>query len=60
VWSEEADTAFAKLKHFLTSRPVMMAPKDGETLLLYIAATNWVVSMAIVVKREEAGRIYKV
>jgi hypothetical protein len=38
----------------------MTAPKDGETLLLYIAATNQVVSKAIVVEREEAGRAYKV
>jgi hypothetical protein len=60
VWSEEADAAFAELKHFLMSPPVMTAPKDGETLLLYIAATNWMVSTAIVVEREEAGRAYKV
>jgi hypothetical protein len=37
-----------------------MAPKEGETLLLYIAATNQVVSMAIVVEREEVGHVYKV
>ena len=60
VWSEEAEAAFAELKRFLTSPPVMTAPKDGETLLLYIAATNRVVSTTIVVEREEAGRVYKV
>jgi hypothetical protein len=58
-WLEEANTAFAELKQFLTS-PVLMAPKEGETLLLYIATTNQVVSTAIVVEREEVGHVYKV
>jgi hypothetical protein len=55
VWSEEADTAFAELKRFLTTPLVLMAPKEGETLLLYITATNRVVSTAIVVERLEVG-----
>jgi hypothetical protein len=59
-WSEKADTAFAELKQFLTSPPVLTAPKEGETLLLYITATNQVVSTAIVVEREEVGNVYKV
>jgi hypothetical protein len=59
-WSEEADNAFAELKQFLTSPLVLTAPKEGETLLLYITATNQVVSTAIVVEREEVGHVYKV
>jgi hypothetical protein len=59
-WSEEADNAFAKLKQFLTSPLVLMAPKEGKTLLLYIATTNRVVSTAIVVEREEVGHVHKV
>ena len=38
----------------------MTAPQPGETLLVYITATNHVVSMAIVVEREEDGHAYKV
>jgi hypothetical protein len=38
----------------------LTAPKEGETLLLYILATNRVVSTAIVVEREEVGHVYKV
>ena len=38
----------------------MTAPQKDETLLIYIAATNRVVSTAIVVEREEAGHAYKV
>jgi hypothetical protein len=59
-WLEEADTSFAKLKQFLTSPPVLTAPKEGETLLLYIAVTNWVVNTAIVVERKEVEHVYKV
>jgi hypothetical protein len=59
-WSEEADTAFAELKQFLTSPSVLTASKEGKTLLLYIAATNRVVSTAIIVERKEVGHVYKV
>jgi hypothetical protein len=58
-WSEEANTAFAELKQFLTSPPILTTPKEGETLLLYVAATNWVVSTAIIVGCEEVGHMYK-
>jgi hypothetical protein len=59
-WSEEANTAFIELKQFLTSPLVLTAPKEGETLLLYIATTNRVVSTAIVIECEEVGLVYKV
>jgi hypothetical protein len=59
-WSEEADTTFVHLKQFLTSPSVLTTPKEGETLLLYIAATNRVVSTTIVVEREEVEHVYKV
>ena len=56
----EANKAFAELKQFLTTPPVMTATQAGETLLIYIVATNRVVSTAIVVEREEVGHAYKV
>ena len=59
-WSEEADIAFEQLKLFLTKPPIMTATWPDETLLIYIAATSCVVSIAIVVEREEAGHAYKV
>jgi hypothetical protein len=59
-WLEEVDTAFAKLKQFLTSPLVLTTPKEGETLLLYIVVTNRVVGTAIVVEREEVEHVYKV
>jgi hypothetical protein len=59
-WSEEANTAFAELKQFLTSPSVLTVPKEGKTLLLYIAVTNRVVNTAIVVEHEEVEHVYKV
>ena len=35
-WNDDASKAFQELKDFLTSPPVLIAPKDGEVLLLYI------------------------
>ena len=60
MWSKEADTAFTQLKQFLTTPPVLTTPMDGETLFLYIAATDHVVSTSIMVERDEPGHIYKV
>jgi hypothetical protein len=43
-WTEEANAAFAQLKKVLSTPPVLVAPKEREPLLLYIAATHQVVS----------------
>jgi len=50
TWMPKPNKVFVELKQFLTMPPVMMAPQAGETLLIYIAATNHVVSTAIVVE----------
>jgi ribonuclease HI len=59
-WTEEADTAFAQLKKVLSTPPVLVAPKEKEPLLLYIAATHQVVSIVLVVKRSEEGKAHGV
>ena len=41
------------------SAPILVAPERGEPLL-YVAASNHVVSAALVVKREEPGHHLKV
>jgi dsDNA-binding SOS-regulon protein len=60
VWTPEADQALAHLKDFLSKSPVLTAPRKKEQLLLYLAATNHVVSSAIVVERQEDGHAYPV
>ena len=59
-WNEEATVAFQQLKDFLTTPPILTALEDGETLLLYIAATTHVVSTALVIERDKPGHVYKV
>jgi hypothetical protein len=59
-WTEEADIAFAQLKKVPSTPPVLVAPKEKEPLLLYIAATHQVVSTVLVVERCEEGKAHGV
>jgi hypothetical protein len=60
VWTTEVDQALAQLKDFLPKPPALTAPRKGEQLLLYLAATTHVVSTAIIVERQEDGNAYPV
>ena len=51
-WTPKAEAALQDLKRYLSSTPILVAPKPQEPLLLYLAATNQVVSAALVVERE--------
>jgi dsDNA-binding SOS-regulon protein len=57
-WTEEADAVFAQLKKVLSTPPVLVAPKEREPLLLYIAATHQVVSTVLVVEQSEEGKVH--
>ena len=48
------------LKALLSFPSVLVAPESCKPLLLYLAATNHVVSAALVVEREEQGHALKV
>lgn len=52
-WTPEADQAFQDLKRHLTSPPMMVAPRPLEPLVLYLAATPYSASAALVAVREE-------
>jgi dsDNA-binding SOS-regulon protein len=60
VWTDEADAALKDLKRVLSTAPVLAAPEDQEPMLLYMAETNRVVSIIIVVERKEEAREYGV
>ena len=60
VWIEEAQQALESLKASLTSAPILVTPERGEPLLLYVAASNHMVSATLVVEREEPGHHLKV
>jgi hypothetical protein len=51
-WTPEADKAFAKLKRYLTSPLIMVAPMFRDPLLLYIAATPRTTSAVLVAERD--------
>jgi hypothetical protein len=58
VWTDEADAALKDLKRVLSTAPVLAAPEDQEPMLLYMAATNRVVSIVIMVERKEEAQEY--
>ena len=60
VWTEEAQQTLENLKASLSLAPILIAPEWGEPLLLYIVASNHVVSAALVIEREEPGHQFKV
>jgi hypothetical protein len=45
--------ALKDLKRVLSTAPVLAAPEDQEPVLFYMAATNKVVSIVIVVEHKE-------
>jgi hypothetical protein len=56
VWTTQPDAAFKELKKMLSTAPILASPLPKEPMLLYIAATNRVVSAVVVVEREEEGK----
>ena len=43
-WNEECDRAFMAIKQYLTEPPILVSPEAGDTLYLYLAASNIAVS----------------
>ena len=55
-WNHEAEKALQSLKSYLASPPILVAPKEKEPLLLYIAATNQVISAVLVAERDASPK----
>ena len=51
-WTPEANAGLQDLKTYLSYVPTSVPPKPQDPLLLYLAATNQVVSAALVAQRE--------
>ena len=56
-WNDQADQAFHELKKMLATPPVLAVPTEKEPMLLYIAATNRVISTMIVVEHAEDSKV---
>jgi hypothetical protein len=60
VWIDEADAALKNLKRVLSTAPVLAAPKNQDPMLLYMAATNRVIIIVIMVECKEEAQEYGV
>jgi hypothetical protein len=53
-WDDQAAMTFIELKQYLKSLPTLVPPKPDDVLLLYVAATDTIVSIVIAIERPEA------
>src|SRR3954465_10196213 len=56
TWTRQADEEFKDLKRMLSTAPVLAAPIEKEPMMLYITATNRVISIVMVVERPEKDK----
>ncbi|PKA65541.1 putative mitochondrial protein [Apostasia shenzhenica] len=47
-WTDECEATFTELKRYLTTTPMLVAPKVGEVLSLYLRASDVAVSAVLV------------
>jgi hypothetical protein len=52
-WADQVAAAFIELKKYLKSLPTLVPPKPDDVLLLYVVATDAVVSTVIIIERPE-------
>ena len=51
AWTEECETTFQELKHYLSNPPLLSLSKEGEDLFLYLAVSVTAISATLI--REE-------
>lgn len=56
-WTTEAQEALDNLKNILTRTPILASLEDKEPLLLYVVGTTQVVSLVLIVERQEGEGI---
>ena len=60
TWTPQANEAFRELKRMLSTAPILAAPIENEPMMLYIAATNRVISAVRVVERPEKDKAQQI
>ncbi|KAL5835807.1 hypothetical protein ACOSQ3_015358 [Xanthoceras sorbifolium] len=58
-WNQTSEDAFQNIKRYLENPPLLSKPKEGETLLLYLAVSETAVSANVLHKPELSGRLVK-
>ncbi|GKD15062.1 reverse transcriptase domain-containing protein [Tanacetum coccineum] len=51
-WIEAAEVAFLEMKKLVSELPTLTTPKKGETLMMYLAASDEAVSALLLTKRD--------
>ncbi|KAL2235736.1 UNVERIFIED_CONTAM: hypothetical protein Sindi_1305800 [Sesamum indicum] len=54
-WTEECERALQDLKNYMVKPPLLMNPKEGEVLFLYLAVSDKAVS-SVLVREEEKNQ----
>ncbi|XP_026383293.1 uncharacterized protein LOC113278750 [Papaver somniferum] len=57
-WNEECERAFNEIKQYLISPPVLTSPKTGQTVYIYLAASDYVVCAVLFVREPEERPVY--
>ncbi|GJV89168.1 reverse transcriptase domain-containing protein [Tanacetum coccineum] len=57
-WTDKADKAFKEMKKFVQDFPTLTAPRAGETLTMYLAASKESINAALFAKRTRRLRRY--
>src|SRR4051812_28814972 len=57
-WTKEADATLQSFKDILSNPPILDAPKPQEPMLLYITATNRIISIVTLVECKEENHEY--
>ncbi|XP_017245311.1 uncharacterized protein LOC108216961 [Daucus carota subsp. sativus] len=55
-WNPECEEAFQSIKRHLGSPPLLSKPKEGETLIIYLAVSDYAVN-AVLVREEESTQL---
>ncbi|KAI3807946.1 hypothetical protein L1987_23884 [Smallanthus sonchifolius] len=51
-WTEKAESAFQEMKNYLMNLPTLTTPMPGETLILYLSASEGAMGIVLLVKRK--------
>ncbi|GJW03912.1 NYNRIN-like protein [Tanacetum coccineum] len=56
TWIREADKAFEEMKRYIEKLPTLVAPKAGENLIVYLAASKECISAVLMAERGKDQR----
>lgn len=57
-WITECEEAFEQLKGYLARAPLLLTPREGDELYMYLAITKWATNLVMV--REYEGKQHPV